>query len=196
MRPTILKRNHLFSAPLLTLVIVSTLNCTKSSNSLPPVTSNGNGTFGCYIDGKLFTNGGVVLYSRNLQVSYGFADPSQPDTSEYNRDNPFLLIHAVNNDKAGNRKSLFLQIRKVPAISGKTYALGTFYVDTAAALYSASLADGTAETDQTGNGFTGTLVLSRFDTAARIVSGTFSFDAYNLKSDTVHFTQGRFDVVF
>ncbi len=51
---------------------------------------------------------------------------------------------------------------------------------------------------QTNNSSSGTLNITRFDTNAKIISGTFSFDAVQRDStnNIVHVTDGRFDVTY
>ncbi|MBO0360714.1 hypothetical protein J0X19_22325 [Hymenobacter sp. BT186] len=49
---------------------------------------------------------------------------------------------------------------------------------------------------RTGPTATGRLIVTRFDTVARIVAGTFEFTAERANAPTVRISEGRFDLKF
>lgn len=175
---------------LLLLAILLSFQCRKNKNGdpadqLPPETQTGAGTFGCMVNGKLFQPKGSPFGGPVLSCAYQYIDGGYYFQLKARQDveNGLLSIGIFTDSLAisqGKTIRLFEQFN-----SGKAYALhGRYISGTPGNLYS------------TGSSGTGELHITKFDETARIVSGTFWFDAVNENGEKVEVRQGRFDVQY
>jgi len=137
---------------------------------------------GCLVNGQRFTPSTSEIRLNSMNVS--------------RFSNGTLLLHFRKQDNKENRTILFfIRNLRQPGI----YKLDQIALHLAAAspsygYYSTS----TPEPDReymTNSAVTGQLIVSRFDSVARIIAGTFEFTARQLRDTaTVRITAGRLDV--
>ncbi len=158
---------------------------------LPPVTQSGAQTFGCKVDGKIWTaNGTHDLFvsvpalsggiGHDLQRGYYFYLAARRDPSLLANDS-YDDISFVINDFLQNSD---ININKTCPGGCGIYCPFTEISFSTPGVYCFI-------TDST---HTGKLIFTRRDTVNRIVSGTFEFTAYDkAKNKTITITDGRFD---
>lgn len=147
----------------------------KKHDVLPPLTSEGNNTFGCLVNGKLWLPKGALMQGGTLaEVTV-------------RNDHAGASIYADNVDR---NSGITLSFYDRPAlVIGKPYDLtdSTFLIE---------YTDWDGEINCFyGDVINGQLKLSKFDPDNKVVSGTFEFTAYSSEcGDTVRVTDGRFDI--
>jgi hypothetical protein len=143
------------------------------TNCLPPITTEGKNTFGCKVNGKIWLpKGGKGIPGTRLS---------------YFDSNLAIIADNYSTDR-------YLNINIEPIYDTGYYDFTITNLSSSRGVY------------QNGDFTlffiskpitTGYLHLTRFEpTSTGIVSGTFAFDAYNDKGDTVNITEGRFDLHF
>lgn len=149
---------------------------------LPPETQTGEGTIGCYINGKPWVPQPFLSIGTDpfLEVNYGGV-------------NPGLLYLGARINKNPNSSSLTIFV-KPWAKKGDNEIWYNKLSDYAFINYD------TAAFKNPCNGFridtlkTKRLTITKLDTVGvGIISGTFEFTAFNVCGDTLRFTKGRFD---
>jgi Family of unknown function (DUF6252) len=178
---------NLIGKPYLTFCILAlmlSIQCRKS-NSLPPETQVGNNTFGCLVNGQIFTLKGQGIspfYQCYYQQIYpgpaGYIFNVSGDMKGSNCETKFIVIAADSltliegNYKLGE------------SIKGKFAAGYDYYQNCNAAIseYYTTAID------------TGMLVIKKFDEINHIVSGTFWFNAANSSGQKIQVREGRFDM--
>jgi len=141
---------------------------------LPPATRSGEYTFGCLVNGKAFV----------IEDTYGLTAVYQSEIFSLS-----AQISMGNKDKGIS----FIIYDKI--VSGKVYDLvdtinvkagfsNTYY-------YSNSICQYLPDNTLSGN-----LTIDHFDQKKYIISGTFEFSAANDDCDTIHITDGRFDMKY
>ncbi|WP_245539768.1 hypothetical protein [Psychroflexus tropicus] len=152
-------------------------------DQLPTMTTTGENTIGCLVNGEPFTDSGLM---NNFYQFVG--------------DESVLAINwkqgTTNNSKRGQ-----ITIRNLEILEGETYTLnisdfleddytgssGTFTTNTPKLF-------GQFETNQDNVGF---ITFEKFDKVNNIMSGTFQFEAKEIvTNETVSITNGRFDLTF
>ena len=177
---------------LLYLCLATLTQCSKCKNDpapadpasqLPPATQTGANTFGCLVDGKPYTPKGSTGTS-NFNVMY---DPVLNGGD--------LIIAA---DRIEGSRQWYITILAAPvttigklSFSRPNGACKALYADTPA-----PSACNLIYSDRDVSYRSGQLEITRFDTRARIVSGTFNFKLLQAGCDTLRITQGRFDAKF
>lgn len=145
---------------------------------LPPVTTTGAGTFGCKVNGK------VWVAKNKGSFPYVYSSVNRADSWFVNVSGN-LIINPIQFETINltffhlNKSNYDLKLRKDENPGGT-------YIDVNANKF--------WHTDSiTG----GEIQISRFDTINQIISGTFYFDCVNKEThDTLHITEGRFDMGF
>ncbi|MBX0291430.1 hypothetical protein K3G63_13345 [Hymenobacter sp. HSC-4F20] len=161
--------------------------CAKKDASpesqLPPVTQTGANTFGCLVNGKVWTpNGGDGNQVGNLVVSYDkttaggvldirtyrYTDVKKPNTQQY----MILFVRQLHGPgtysfKRNQHSRAYLHDFKTNCYFSSQDSATTYR--------------------------NGSLTLTRLDEAAGIVSGTFHYTLYTPGCDSLKVTQGRFD---
>ncbi len=163
-----------------TLLFVTTFllfiaSCTK--DKLPKATQSGKNTFGCKIDGKVFTpsESGGLFGSPPITV---YNDPF----------NGFTLLGKYYGDRSDKiSKNIIislLYLKTTDTYQLSSYPYGQYELDySGGPIY------------RTNNTYTGQVNITRCDTIKRIYSGTFSFKAVDRNTGkVVNVTDGRFDV--
>lgn len=184
-----MKKNFFYLVLLLVFTISTALNCKKISTEeqLPPETHEGKFTFGCKVDGKIYTASGKggLLASEHVYYSIGSADSS-------------IAISAASTGDIKNKFHIHLTIKYsgTPGIYlMKTYPYeGSFYDDSNGSLPMGS------NTFTTSNTYIGKINIKYFNgqftpyVLATIFAGTFEMDAVNANGKVIHITEGRFDI--
>lgn len=167
---------------LLLLSFSGLLGCHKNdpnpTEQLPPATQTGADTFGCLVNGQAWTpkgNNGNANYSVYYDPSYakGTLSIAAYRYGEQENDKQTIGIYSDSVkgpgiyvlDKPGRRGSTL--VNRLTGCDYNNRNPGTFHKST--------------------------LVITRLDLSAGIVSGTFSFTLYKPGCDTIKVTQGRFD---
>ena len=162
------------------VILLFLLGCTKKDVAqLPPITHFGANTFGCKINGEIFSvsrksyqthSDGVTLYASSTTA--------------------WLVEGTLQN------KSIALQFDYMsnPSVP-ETFTMGLYEPYRGHYFY---YPDGTVPTGSTewitDELHDGTVTLT--DYTSTYASGTFAFDAMNGDGDIVHVTEGRFDISF
>lgn len=161
--------------------------CKKANNNvdaLPPITQTGAGTFGCLINGKVYTPKGFEQNRPNFDM---VVDPYYNDGS--------IDIRVFN--KEGDITE-GLNFGSDSVSEAGLYTIGS-RSDFSHSIYSRDISDFICETPYTfgsNSDKTGFIKIARYDLVNRIFSGEFEFHFVNPDcglGDTIHITQGRFD---
>ena len=170
------------------LFLFSVSSCKKEEKVMPPLTFTGENTFGCYINGKLFVPEREVDFSGSCGGAGGEYYLVYHDSTFKS-----LNINGGNctEDRAIQIRLNAFDIRK--GVFSITYSLNQFPAPgTSRAYYRVN-----SKFFVTDSIRTGTCELLKFDTINNIASGTFAFEAYNVKdSSIIQVTDGRFDIKF
>ncbi len=166
-------------------VLILLTGCKKqSSNGLPDITQYGANTFGCLINGQVFTPGGG---------GGTFAPHVSTLSSSYNdlQNLGFTFgIEGLNESNSCNISSVSINFDSV-LMQVRTYKLQTIKAGQGEGFYSHVSNCNTGGYFETNDSLTGELTLTRFDS---IASGTFWFNVLDQNHDTVKITSGRFDI--
>jgi hypothetical protein len=168
------------------LCLLVFISCKKEDpTELPEATQTGANTFGAKIDGKIWTPEpfSSIINSNILEAKYSGTGgllikasnfKSSPTETEFE-----IYIHQINGP------GTFLLNQNTDVFPLQTANYGYFVKRKFNPLNEWI-------TDET---HTGSVTITRYDTAALIVSGTFEFTAGNIDSTTnaIHVTEGRFD---
>ncbi|MBC6700473.1 hypothetical protein [Hymenobacter sp. BT190] len=180
-----MKRLLLYSAFLL---LTQCSKCKDNDPSpeaqLPPATQTGANTFGCLVNGELFTPAGRVGGTPNLSFEY---DPT------FNGGR--LVVDAY---RADNGQQQAILLISQPITGTGTYSFNLPGPAAAQLSYRDSRLPDLCRAIYSERDFTyrrGTLTITRLDYAAGIVSGTFDVKFVATGGcDTIRLTNGRFDV--
>jgi hypothetical protein len=152
---------------------------------LPPLTTEGKGTFGCLVNGKAW------LPESNSPV------PKLRSTYHDEESNYFL--EAINENDSKNPSTLIaFPITKFELLS-KEYRLGVYSRDTLSeGIYDFCWENRGCNSLEyhTNENQTGDFNVSYVDSAKQIISGTFNFIGKATNGETVCVTDGRFDMWF
>jgi hypothetical protein len=160
--------------------LFGTVDPPKKTYELPPVTTTGENTFGCYVNGKLWLPGGAWPdLSADFLNGYLIVKAFRRDFPIEEND-PFESISSMNIQVMENAqlKSKHVLTTQTSKSFGQFSGTGNCY---------ALLTDST---------FTGKLEILRLDSINAIVSGTFEMTFYNKGCDTIRITDGRFDIKY
>ena len=175
----------------LTLLCLSTIvaGCKKDKKAeqLPPATQTGANTFGCLINGVVYTPKGFKLNKPNFEmiVDPGFNDGSL-SVSVFKIGNELETYFALGSDSIKN-----VGFYPVDRNTGFRFAITTKGV--------ASLICQTLHPDGNASGKTGFIKITRYDLINRVISGEFEFEFTNPDcglGNPIKITQGRFDKSF
>lgn len=189
--------NRSFLLPSLALVVLLTTACTKETDpqpQLPAATQTGQNTAGCRVNGRVWLPAGDFLVSgAPVRAVYQRVGPTYQLT---------ILLERLT-DEAGDplgQTAIRLSAPDVPAPATFTLnqpadpRLGPGNPPYAAFTYAKPSPD---QQLLTGPQTEGRLVITRLDTVARVVAGTFEFTGREQPAGaSVQVTEGRFDVRF
>jgi Family of unknown function (DUF6252) len=179
-------RNNCFIPYFLVLAIL--IQCKKGNdkNGLPPETQVGNNTFGCLVNGKVFTPKGGGL-SPNYSCYYQQIYPG----------NTGFYFHVSGSDLNNSSFAYNVNINcdSVKISENQSYTLSNAKKGNSVGAY---LIVSIAKNNEyaTNVALTGQLIVKKFDEINHIASGTFWFNAVNTLGDTVKITDGRFDMKY
>jgi len=172
------KVSLLYTGFLLFLCPLFYYSCRKDQNGLPPITMEGNNTFGCLVNGNLWlSRGGLGQGGTYAELQ------TSGDTMAIN-------IYADNVNRNDGLKIVFFDL-PTPQVD-KVYNLThpDFHVE-----YRKRDSDNVLCTYD--KSLSGVVNLLKFDPNNQIISGTFEFKAYSIScDDTVTITDGRFDLLY
>ncbi|MBF9223294.1 hypothetical protein [Hymenobacter ruricola] len=177
---------------LLYLCLLTLTQCSKCKNDptpqdpaaqLPPATQTGAGTFGCLVNGQVYTPQGNTG-TNNLGITY---DPGFRGGS--------IVIETYRTEGGGLTKYLSIDAAPIKAEGSYSLNLGTGIGEV---LYSSGgpapcgfMYDSRDVTYRKA-----TLLITRLDVNSRIIAGTFNATIARAGCDTLRITQGRFDAKF
>lgn len=172
--------------PLTLFWMLTASRCKK--DILPPETQEGKNTFGCYVNGELFVPRGSGLGSIKT-CFYQFIYPAE---------NGYVFYAGGRRDENNEGfTKIAIGFDSLQLEANKTYKLVNVGRGNAYGSYSfaASPLD-TIQNYNTSEINTGELLVKKFDNINHIVSGTFWFTVIKNNGETVHITDGRFDMPF
>jgi hypothetical protein len=150
---------------------------------LPPATQAGANTFGCLVNGQPWTPQGGTGLTPNYSV---VVDPGFQGGT--------ISISAQRYTNAALHQAIIVggdSIKRTGKYSLADSGKGVLFKDLLSAAPCQELVG-----NNNGDYHRGTLVLTRYDLSARIVSGTFDFTLHKPGCDSIRVTHGRFDYKF
>ena len=160
--------------PLVTLLLFSA--CKKEEpnpDSLPPITQEGKNTFGCYINGEVWVPHAPGLFERNITPVFG----------------DWIRIEALRyfNSDGSDSQDLVISFNPDPSNVEKLYSVEN---ENASFIFLSKECEYHIE-----NNITGSITITKYDlTEEKVIAGTFEFILGKEGCETLHFTDGRFDV--
>ena len=148
-------------------------------DQLPEITQEGNNTFGCLSDGETYVpKHGFISSSKyeDVESEYYF----QHDTIHYGTDTTFgVLFLRIRNNKMG---SIRFEIQNIFSVGYKPLSPIDYvsYKNTYEYYYDINSDDN--------------ITIIRYDTTAKIISGTFKVALTATDGSKIKLTDGRFDV--
>lgn len=189
-----MKNVCMLSVLFLSSVICLSPSCKKHDDTvdplsqLPPATTTGANTFGCLVNGQVF-------------IPHAVANPGNNSTQcnyIYTNGGYYLTVAASNDNNSSYIVNVALNTNLLAISEGQTLKLENRNVaGKACGLY--GFVNASIITYQTTTIVSGQLHITKFDQTNQIISGTFNFNAIRtdiLNSDTVHVTDGRFDMKY
>jgi len=173
---------------IITLCLVATGCCKKKPvspiDTLPPITGYGANKFGCLVNAQAFLPKGIFFSGINmLECTYKNVD----DTLYFNLRGSDL--HQGND--------VIVAMKGISLKQDRSYILGSSDSSKCYGIYRDIGETQYTPSHQTRGLNCGLLTISHFDSLKLIVSGTFAFDAIDpINKDTIHVTDGRFDVQY
>lgn len=178
---TIMKKHSFLFIAITTLFFAA---CKKEVTELPPATQTGANTFGCKIDGTFWVPSGFgVVPTAPILEARGAGDA--------------IWVNARNFSSSPTETEFEIYVKGITGPG--TYSLNTTLNGPNTIASYAYYVHRKINPDNewmTSDQYTGTVTITRFDTANLIVSGTFEFHAINLYNapQPISVTDGRFDV--
>lgn len=162
------------------------LSCKKEIKELPPATQTGANTFGLKINGEMWVPQGFAgIPDRDLLVARLLGD--------------VLIVTAQNFSSSPTETEFAFRLFGVNGPGTYPLNMNTSY-PSGPSSYGYHVKRRLSPLDEwiTSAAQTGFVTITRLDTAAHIVSGTFQFNAENLvnAAQTISVTEGRFDVKY
>ena len=155
-------------------------NTPDPGEQLPPETQTGAFTFGCKVDGKIYTAKGKGGLLSNESVWYGYYSDSS------------IIISVSNSISKFNFRAEFKYLGQVGLYELKEYPYEGIFNDN-----SNGTIPGTSNTYGTNNLNIGKINLKYFTpTIGSALAGTFDIYAKNQNGKIIHITEGRFDIGF
>lgn len=185
-------KNILLGISLITALVLIGFSCKKSgsNNPLPPATQTGADKVGFYVNGK--------PWLPNVEPFGSIPGLDPVRALFWNTKDKLLLLFL--RYKAPDRQSLDIYVKDFtgkgiytmnsdPDITG----IPSSYVESNSYFYFSD--DKENQKYRTNKDYHGTLNITYYNSASRIVSGTFQFKAQNINgtSDSIIVTDGRFD---
>lgn len=189
-----MKIKTLLSLSLASIIIAtigSSLQCRKDMHNppdeLPPITQEGNNTFGCRINGEIW-----VSYYSCSGMSANPCGEIAADVHQINPSGPLLLSLniAIGQKKKDNSLTGFSihtpMNQGISSVGNKIDSLTINFQDPTIQLYYNYNYYSKSEKFE----------ITRLDTINKIISGIFELTLYKSPSDSLKITDGRFDLKF
>ncbi len=189
-----MKYKFLLLFPFLLFISLTASKCKKDKtpinavDQLPPETQTGANTFGCLVDGKVFLPKGIGLNPR-LTCYYQYIYYPSPSGFVFQ-------VSASDNSKPSSPINVNIGIDSISIENGKIYQLQTQGIKGIGRGNFRKFTNNSLDDFYTYSPTSGELLIKKFDEINQIASGTFWFNAVNVNGDTVHVTDGRFDMQF
>ena len=171
---------------ILLLIVTFSLSCCDKDDDkpktelekLPPATQIGAQTFGCLIDGKAFVPPRFGTNSPNAFYQFVGGD--------------YTLSIDGSRDGGPNLKTINIGCLDMPIILETTYFLNERVTNSYFGAY--IIGGGITFSGASTTSNPGTLIITRFDPANFIISGTFEFTVLDDNGAEINITNGRFDM--
>jgi len=172
---------------LITLLLTSCNNDDDNNSQdpvsqLPPMTTTGENTIGCLVNGEPFTDSGL------MNNFYQFVNGD------------YFLSISWEQGNTGNIKYGQIAIRRVEIEEGETYILNINSIQndfTGGNANYTFINENDSGEYQTNSNYFGSITFTRFDTDNQIMSGFFNFQAEEITTgEIINITNGRFDLTF
>jgi len=172
--------------PFCLFCMLTASKCKK--DELPPETQEGKNTFGCLVDGVIFSpkGGGIAP---NLTCAYQYLNSQS--SSGY-----FFQLSASASGSGRELRSISIATDSLEVREGNVYPLIKSKKGTASAQYLFFPNRGILKEYNTTDTITGELFIKKMDMTRKIVSGTFWFDLINENGEKIQVREGRFDMNF
>jgi len=162
------------------------VSCKKKVKELPPATQNGANTFGLKVNGEMWT-------------PQGFAGLPDNDLLKARLLGNVLIVTAQNFSASPTETEFELKLFGVTGPGSYLMNMNTSYPNGPAS-YGYHVKRRLTPLDEwiTSAAQTGSVTITKLDTTAHIVSGTFQFNAQNLSdaSKTISVTEGGVDIKY
>ena len=157
--------------------------------TLPPLTHEGKNTFGCLVNGAVFLPKAAFLgsptscyYQKLYEGSEGYV---------------FVVSGRRNPANSCELSSISIYVDSISLETGKIFALRARPPGKHRASYrAANVYTSRSSRYVTSDTLVGELTITFFDLDLGIVAGTFWFDGIDEFGNTVHVTEGRFDMQY
>jgi hypothetical protein len=190
-------KKTIFLLALLVFTACSTNNDTPQ-DQLPPATTTGANTAGCYINGKLLIPkngsqaiGGPLIYGLDYNLGNNFGNPLF---------NHYFAI-SIKNRKDVDGDNIYIHLNQMVQGVG-TYVLGQSngnkFIASPNNNHVVLIRGENSGSVQTylSNPTSGTIIITRFDYPNKVISGSFTFSLNNVdnSSEIIQVSEGRFDI--
>ncbi len=172
--------------PLTLFWMLTASRCKKEV--LPPETQEGKNTFGCYINGELFVPGGGGLGP----IKTCYYQSIYPGESGH----VFQLEAKRKGSGDCSLTTITITLDSVRIVGGNSYNLSMLNKGHGGGRYSDYPVCGPSIDFETSDTAFGEITFNKFDEVNHIAAGTFWFTAANSMGETVHITDGRFDMQY
>jgi hypothetical protein len=154
-------------------------------SQLPPATQTGANTMGALVNGQAFVNYDDSFYSHSYQCNYIYTNGGY-----------YLTVDGSNHSNSSYIIDIMLNTTQLSVTEGQILKLEDYNTSgKASATYNIIDYAFFPPTYQTTSIVSGQMHITKFDQTKQIISGTFFFNAIKLSTkDTVHVTEGRFDM--
>ncbi len=172
---------------ILLIFLIANTQCKKSTpppNILPPMTREGMNTFGCKVNGEVWTPYFECTVFTGSCKELGF--------EVYHNDSMTKLpVYFFLNVRRETSDTLFTSFGMYTL--GKQINSTGNVIDSVFVIY---IRDTTQFSNFLPNHQSGAFNITKLDTAGNIMSGTFSFTLHDIAGDSVVITDGRFDLAY
>jgi len=150
----------------------------SKEETLPPITTTGQNTMGCLVNGEVF----VANHHGPFDVAI---------IAEYIEHSPYLIGESVHISGSGLDEIIGLQfigegleINTAYVLNDTMFNYGNYYSRVTQQSYTTNIL------------YVGELTLLRLDTINRIISGIYWFNAINSAGEVAEIRDGRFDAIY
>ena len=171
------------------LALLTLTQCSKCKDDVPPndelpaATQEGKNTFGCLVNGQVWTSDGRTGLTPNLVVAYE-SDPVRGGN---------INISAYRYTGGGNNRQ-DIKLYAGPVFQNRTFRLNSSAIEGAGSFFDDTRPRPCNELLYYDASYLkGSLTLTRLDERAGVIAGTFEFTITKPGCDTVRVTNGRFD---